>query len=201
MTTRIATDDCHLYKITDIVSGKFYIGKHRGRIQQGYWGSGMRIRRHIKKHGRQNMKYEVLIIANEQYILDLERKYVTDEFIKSNPNCLNLCKGGIGGNLGNVPWNKGIPATPEQREKLKTYRIGMPSPRKGVILTQEQKDKIKIGKANGKQPVLSEEGRKALSLRHKGVSVEKVACPHCQMIGGLGAMKRWHFDNCKSKGQ
>lgn len=25
----------------------------------------------------------------------------------------------------------------------------------------------------------------------------KVQCPHCLKVGGLGAMKRYHFDNCK----
>lgn len=26
-----------------------------------------------------------------------------------------------------------------------------------------------------------------------------VACPHCGKEGGIGIMKRWHFDNCKQK--
>lgn len=26
-----------------------------------------------------------------------------------------------------------------------------------------------------------------------------VECPHCGKSGGLGAMKRWHFDNCKNR--
>ena len=30
-----------------------------------------------------------------------------------------------------------------------------------------------------------------------GVPKEKVKCSHCTKIGGIGIMKRWHFDNCK----
>ena len=26
---------------------------------------------------------------------------------------------------------------------------------------------------------------------------KQVNCPHCNKTGGLGVMKRWHFDNCK----
>jgi hypothetical protein len=26
---------------------------------------------------------------------------------------------------------------------------------------------------------------------------KKVSCPHCTKVGGIGVMKRWHFDNCK----
>jgi len=28
---------------------------------------------------------------------------------------------------------------------------------------------------------------------------EKVTCPHCGMVGGISQMKRWHYNNCKSK--
>jgi hypothetical protein len=29
--------------------------------------------------------------------------------------------------------------------------------------------------------------------------VEQVSCPHCNKLGGINAMKRWHMDNCKLK--
>ena len=39
---------------------------------------------------------------------------------------------------------------------------------------------------------------------NKGVTTNlgpkpKITCPHCNKIGGLPQMKRWHFDNCKEK--
>jgi hypothetical protein len=27
---------------------------------------------------------------------------------------------------------------------------------------------------------------------------EKIKCPHCNLIGGISQMKRWHFENCKT---
>ena len=39
------TKVAHLYKITNTVTGEYYIGKHNGWTQNGYWGSGNRIRR------------------------------------------------------------------------------------------------------------------------------------------------------------
>ena len=30
---------------------------------------------------------------------------------------------------------------------------------------------------------------------------EILKCPHCNVIGGDGSMKRWHFDNCKKATQ
>lgn len=30
-------------------------------------------------------------------------------------------------------------------------------------------------------------------------SQRTLTCPHCGLVGGASALKRWHFDNCKSK--
>lgn len=43
------------------------------------------------------------------------------------------------------------------------------------------------------------EYRKKISDANKGRSKPKVICPHCNKEGGIGAMMRWHFDNCKQK--
>jgi group I intron endonuclease len=42
------------------------------------------------------------------------------------------------------------------------------------------------------------EYRKKLSTACKGKR-EIVTCPHCQIEGGGGNMRRYHFDNCKAK--
>jgi group I intron endonuclease len=42
------------------------------------------------------------------------------------------------------------------------------------------------------------EYRKKLSIACKGKR-EIVTCPHCQIKGGGGNMRRYHFDNCKGK--
>jgi len=39
----------HLYKITNNLTNQYYIGKRRGKEQGRYWGSGLRIKRHLKK--------------------------------------------------------------------------------------------------------------------------------------------------------
>ena len=199
MTARLAADASHLYKVTDVARGKFYIGKHGGREQRGYWGSGLLINRHIKKYGLQDMKYEILVIADEQYILDLERRYVTDEFIAANPDCLNLCKGGLGGNLGKIPWNKGVPADPARIQKMVKAREGKPGHRLGIKMSQETKNKIKMAKANRPKPILSDAGRQAIIAAARGRKHTLITCPHCGKTGGATAMPRWHFDNCKTK--
>lgn len=198
MTKPTDKSACHLYKISDTVNGKFYIGKHGGWSQKGYWGSGKRLKRHIKKYGLQNMKYEVLVIGTEEYIFELEKKLITDDFIKENKDCLNLSAGGLGGNFGTIPYNKGKKMSDEQRKKLSLIKKGKPSPRKGVILSEETKQKMRessLGKC-----YITEAGRKALSLASKGKKYPRVKCSHCSVVGSIATMPRWHFDNCRNKG-
>jgi hypothetical protein len=86
----------HLYKITNTVTGEYYIGKHNGWTQNGYWGSGNRIQRLIKKYGIKNFKYNILVISDVEYIFQLEKKYITPEMVDLDEKCLNLTIGGKG---------------------------------------------------------------------------------------------------------
>ena len=86
----------HLYKITNTVTGEYYIGKHNGWAQNGYWGSGNRIQRLIKKYGIKNFKYNILVISDVEYIFQLEKKYITPKMVDLDEKCLNLTIGGKG---------------------------------------------------------------------------------------------------------
>lgn len=187
---------CHLYKITDVSTGAFYVGKHKGTVQGNYWGSGVRIMRHVKKYGKKNMRYEILVIGEQNYIFDIERKYLTQEFIAETPNCLNLCKGGIGGNLGGNPHNKGKLTPPEVRLKQSLAKRGKPGVRTGIPHSPET-----IAKLRGRKlPPLAKEVREKLSKIRAGKKQRLCTCPHCGKVGGLATMPRWHFDRCKYKG-
>lgn len=43
----------------------------------------------------------------------------------------------------------------------------------------------------------SPQTRVAIGLALKGRTVKIVVCPHCSKQGGVGAMHRWHCDQCK----
>jgi hypothetical protein len=187
----------HLYRITDAVTGRFYIGKHGGKTQGNYWGSGLLMKNYIKKHGRSNLKYEILVVSTPNYIYDLEKKLVTDDFLKANPNCMNLAKGGMGGNLGCVPYNKGKKMSLDARQRLSIAKMGKPSPRRGAVLSDETK--LKISMAN-KGKVNSKATLEKIKLANTNRKHQRVECPHCNTIGGVTGMARWHFDNCKQRG-
>lgn len=45
----------YIYKITNILNGKYYVGKHSSNCIQkdGYMGSGKHLKNAIKKYGRE----------------------------------------------------------------------------------------------------------------------------------------------------
>ena len=83
-----------IYKITNKVNAKFYIGKHQTKdLDDGYMGSGKLIRAAIKKHGAENFEKEILhIFETEAEMNEAEKSLVV-----LNENSYNLCPGGQGG--------------------------------------------------------------------------------------------------------
>lgn len=87
-----------VYKITNKINGKFYIGKHQTKnVDDGYMGSGKHLNYAIKKHGLHNFEKEILFIFdNELEMNTKEAELVTEEFCLLETN-YNLCPGGKGG--------------------------------------------------------------------------------------------------------
>lgn len=83
-----------IYKITNLVNGKVYIGKHKtANIDDGYMGSGKLINRAIAKYGIENFKKEILFIFDNE--LDMNNK--EKELVVVSEQTYNLCPGGQGG--------------------------------------------------------------------------------------------------------
>lgn len=56
----------YIYRITNLVNGKTYVGQHKVRegrtiTSDTYWGSGKIITESIKKYGKENFKKEILV--------------------------------------------------------------------------------------------------------------------------------------------
>lgn len=87
-----------LYKTTNLLNGKFYVGMHStDDMDDGYLGSGKRLKYSIKKYGAVNFKREVLeFFENRNALVEREEKLVDEKLIQE-PLCMNLRKGGEGG--------------------------------------------------------------------------------------------------------
>jgi hypothetical protein len=87
-----------IYKITNVINQKIYIGKHQTiNINDSYMGSGKILRFAIDKYGITNFTKEILhIFDNEAEMNQKEAELVTAEFVLRETN-YNLCVGGQGG--------------------------------------------------------------------------------------------------------
>lgn len=96
-----------VYKTTNIINGKFYIGVHgTNDLNDSYLGSGLNLEDAIVKYGKSSFKREIIQICQSyEEAFKLESELVTDDLIKSR-NCYNIARGG---NAGNLVSTKGIP--------------------------------------------------------------------------------------------
>lgn len=112
-----------VYKTTNLINQKYYIGVHStDDINDGYLGSGVLIKKAIKKYGRQNFKRDILKFTDTKHDAYMfEKSVVTEDLVKSN-QCYNQALGGYGGNLGELNGMYGKTHTDEVKEKLSKLR-------------------------------------------------------------------------------
>jgi len=108
----------------------------------------------------------------------------------------------------------GYKQTESHKEKIRKANVGKTLTEKtkekisqtltGKKHTSEQK-KAKSARQKGKPKspawIAKMIGRKnpKISIALAGVPKPKITCPHCGITGGIGSIKRWHFDNCRNK--
>ena len=132
-----------IYKTTNIVNGKIYIGKHITRdLNDNYLGSGTVLKAALKKYGLENFKKEILFILDSEEDMNLkEREIVNFDFCLREDN-YNINLGGGGGfeSLNKIYWDN---------EKRKIHCSKISPFNKYDSLADEIKEKIKKGKILG----------------------------------------------------
>ena len=160
----------YIYKVTDKVTGEFYIGSQcRGlSIGKNYFTSSTN-KTFRNKFKSNPCQFEIKIIGtftNPQTCVLQENIFIKDNL--KNPLCLNRCYT-IGKNRqfnsnGNA-FNKGRHHSEETRKKMSVAHKGRVSPNKGIHLSEETKRKL--SEINKKRHI-SEETRKRISEAKRG---------------------------------
>lgn len=118
-----------IYRTTNKVNGKFYIGKHTtNNLNDGYLGSGKFLKLAIQKYGKHNFVRETLcILSDEEHAYELEELLIDDDLVLDR-NCYNMKVGGKGQPKGHVIKNRekrwGLPHKEESKKKIGNSQIG-----------------------------------------------------------------------------
>jgi hypothetical protein len=128
-----------IYKTTNLINNKIYIGKQLNNDRNNYLGSGKVLELAIRKYGRENFKKEILqeCYSKEEW-LNAEIFWINKLNARDKKVGYNLAYGGAGGKTVETPWNKGLklgPLSEEQRKRQsntlkKRYQI-LPHPTLG----------------------------------------------------------------------
>lgn len=154
-----------IYKTTNLINEKFYIGMHStSNLEDGYLGSGRILRRSIKKYGIENFQREILEYCKNRDELCKREKELVGEIQINDSNCMNISHGGSGGiqneehkkkfsaNSWNSFWKKYHSDENVKNEHLKKLKkIGFQPGQRGYDWNgkkHKEETKIKIGLIN-----------------------------------------------------
>lgn len=146
----------YIYKITNLVNGKTYIGQHKyKKLNDYYMGSGILLYKAKKKYGKENFEKEILYssIQYKETADDMEKFAIKKERALGKAE-YNLADGGAG--ISGYHFH----LSEETKKKMSEYW-------KGKQFSEETKKRISDAK-KGKHH--SEEARKKMSESHKGKS-------------------------------
>lgn len=151
-----------IYKTTNLINGKIYIGQD-SKNNSNYYGSGLLLSKALKKYGKENFIKEILqICENKEELNQFEKNWIKYYNSTNKDIGYNMSEGGTGGKLVEIEGKKG-----------KTYEEYY-----GVERAKEIKQKSSItrkGKTKTFINITSEEVGKKISETLKSKNLTRTA--------------------------
>lgn len=187
----------YIYKTTCNVTKRYYIGMHStDNLDDGYMGSGKRLRASIRKYGKGNHTIEILEFYNTREELKLREEMIVNSDLVKEDNCMNLVIGGGGfmlddwhytcSKFGNKVLNEKLKNDSEfRKEWLKKMKSGVQKAMDEGRMTKIQDNYTWKGKKH------SEETKQKISDSMKGNGVGKANSQYgtCWVSNGKEAKK------------
>lgn len=159
----------YVYKTTNLKTGKFYIGMHStSNLNDGYLGSGKRLRRAIRKYGKHNFVLEIIEYLPDREALKKREKELVNEALLKDSMCMNLQLGG-GGGICNESHKKalreGASKFAKEQWKNDSYRDQMISLFTEFIIKRHKDGKVNYSTTLGKN--ISQEHKNKIGEANK----------------------------------
>lgn len=209
-----------IYKTTNLIDGKMYIGKHiTNNLDDGYLGSGIYLVNSIKKHGKENFKKEILHVFDNQIDMDEMEKNMVTEGVINDPKFYNIALGGYGGKIVLYPDHplydsvcaKISAAALDRSSVISSTVKELHVQRKVGMYGKKQSDKQKKIVSDKMRGVKKTDEQKAKHLAslmktitdpnyvHPNTGKKKptMLCVHCGREIDKGNFSRYHGEKCK----
>lgn len=107
-----------IYKTTNKINGKSYIGKHvTNNINDDYLGSGLLLNKAIKKYGRSCFEKKILYVYDNKHDMNSKEKELINENVVTSADYYNIALGGQGGNIVFYDDNPDLPKIKQNLKK------------------------------------------------------------------------------------
>ncbi len=168
-----------VYLTTNNINGKQYVGSHTtDDPNDNYFGSGIIIKRAIKKYGKEKFSKEILkICESREEAINLEEYFISEKNTlypfgyNVSPFGHAAFPGSKNPMYGKIPWNKGKTLSIETRNKISNTLKGNKN-LLGYIHSSESKMKMSENMKGrvpwNKNKKMSIEFKEKLSKSHKG---------------------------------
>lgn len=154
-----------VYKTTNLVNGKVYIGKD-AKNDPNYLGSGILLKQAIKKYGKSNFEKNILEYCTQDNINEREKYWI--EFTKAKEIGYNLADGGTGGNLGEYVNSKRAKSLTGKTQPKEVSEKKSRSLQGRVVTWGDKISEAMIGKTWKQKGERTEEHREKLSKANTG---------------------------------
>lgn len=142
-----------IYKITNLVNGKMYIGKHMtDDIDDGYMGSGKILKRAINKYGINCFRKEYLMSCESKEEMDYMERVFVDETWVSRSDTYNIKIGGEGGSYKGINKGKSHPSWLKGKKLSDEHKQAVSRGTKKAMARLPPEKRAKLASCKGKTP-------------------------------------------------
>ena len=201
----------YIYKITNSINGKVYIGQTTIGFDKRYKGSiknthNEHLKRAIEKYGEENfiIEKEYDFANSQEELNELEIKYIHEFNSIDNRYGYNKTTGGesytftqeIKDKISES--KKGCTLSEETREKLSEMRKGEGNSMYGKHHTEETKNKIKVARANQENPMLGKHHTEETKNKIAEKRSKKVQCHTGEKFDSALEASKWCNLKCQT---